>query len=70
VTGPQLAMRASEGCIEVRLPELRKPVGAPVHVPMRNTGLAGVTQPELRFCPVSVAPAVTVTGCDATASSS
>ena len=68
-TGPQLAIRLSDGCIQLRLAQFRKPPGVPSQVPMRKTGAAGVTQAEPMFCPVVSVPAVTVTVRVATASS-
>ena len=48
VAGPQLRMRASEGCIEVRLPEFSKAAGVPSHSPMRKTA-AGVCHADVMF---------------------
>src|SRR5215831_5277088 len=68
VVGPQDAMRASEGCIDVRLGQFSRFAGVPSHPPIRKMD-AGVDQADVMFWPTVVVPAVTVTVRVATASS-
>src|SRR5262245_5698171 len=68
VTGPQLPLRASDGCISDRLPPLRSSSGAPSHSPIFQI-VAGLARVDAMFCPVSAVLAVTVTVRVATSSS-
>ena len=67
VRASQDDMRMSDGCICVILSPLRRPAGVPSHSPMRKI-TEGAASVKVRFR-VVVAPAVTVTGAVATASS-
>src|SRR5689334_10298578 len=68
VTGPQLALRLSEGCMTPRLAPLRNSRGVPSHWPIRQIAV-GLGRVEVMFCPDSAVFAVTVTERVATSSS-